>query len=542
MSEKWWDMSDDELDDLFRDASDKVDIPFESSSFDKLRQKIDIQRKPEHPQGYKNRWLVLLAGLFLIVGAGLVYHFVNKKQSSVIASKGDNLTEIGGNIEQKNIIQPSTQSSIVSSETSPKEEIKKESNSLKHENLPNNLVNSSKQKEKVIEKSNPLLSVSPRIVEKTNLTPSSVSTSAKIKENKIVDSQLSSVENTEKNGQARAESSIELSGKDNHTKAKENSGITNSSPAEPDLANNQLIMKGRIKKGIQIYSTDNQVVGVKNSKNSKIQKRKNNALNTIILEQNTSPIIENLVIIPEKIASEEVVDRTNFYGVNDLKNKDSKSLLTEIHPELPNYVDSLPRTVRPVKFSRFGVRFVLSPDMNSIENLGKTALGGSVGLLFEYKVTKKLTVQTGMVYSNKNYVGSFDDYHNWKEWKGYHPSKPTEVDGGCTVFDIPINLRLNLFQKPKQTWFVSSGVSSYWMISENYTYIYAWAPPKAVNWNDNSNYYFSVLNFSVGLDRQISKHFSVQIEPYLKTPLKNVGRGGVNLYSSGILFSTKYQF
>jgi hypothetical protein len=88
MSEKWWDMSDDELDDLFREASDKVEVPFKSSSFDKLRQKIDIQRTPEPPKGYKKRWLVLLAGLFLMVGVGLVYRSVSKKQGLVIDSKG----------------------------------------------------------------------------------------------------------------------------------------------------------------------------------------------------------------------------------------------------------------------------------------------------------------------------------------------------------------------------------------------------------------------------------------------------------------------
>jgi hypothetical protein len=121
--------------------------------------------------------------------------------------------------------------------------------------------------------------------------------------------------------------------------------------------------------------------------------------------------------------------------------------------------------MKPLKFSRFGLRLVLSPDFNSIENLGKMALGGSVGLLFEYKISKKLIVQTGMIYSKKSYIGSFDDYHNWTEWKTYHPSKPTEVDGGCKVVDIPINLRLNLFQKPKQTWFVSSGISSYCLVA-----------------------------------------------------------------------------
>jgi hypothetical protein len=51
-----------------------------------------------------------------------------------------------------------------------------------------------------------------------------------------------------------------------------------------------------------------------------------------------------------------------------------------------------------------------------------------------------------------------------------------------------------------------------------------------------------MMNFSVGFEKQMSKRLNFQIEPYLKTPLKNLGRGGVNLYSSGVLFSTKYEF
>lgn len=525
MSEKWWDMSDDELDDLFRDASDKVDVPFESSSFDKLRQKIDIQRKPELPQRYKSRWLVLLAGLFLIVGVGLVYHSVNKRQSLVIDSKGDNSTEIIGNIEQKNTMQPSNPSSSVSSETSPKEEIQKESHSLKHENLPNNLANLSKQKERVIEKLNPLLSVSPRTAQ-----PLSVETQTKAEGN------------AEKNVHTRTESNVELSEKDGHTKTKENSVITNSSPANTTLANNQPINKSQKKENIRIYNADNQVVFAKNSKNSKVKKGKHNASNPMILAQNTSLIIENSIIIPEKIASEKMVDRTNFYGVNDLKNKEYKSPLSEIPTDLPPYIDSLPKISKSPKLRHFGIRVALSPDINSIENLDYSALGGSVGLLFEYRISKKLALQTGVSYSSKKYVGDFEYYHAWPDWTKGHPSKPTEVDGKCKVIDIPINLRVNIFQKPHQTWFVSAGVSSYILLNETYIYNYAWSPAKTSDWSDKSSFYWSTLNLSIGWEKQVSKHLSFQAEPYLKTPLKGVGRGLVNLYSSGILFSTKYQF
>ena len=525
MSEKWWDMSDDELDDLFREASDKVDVPFESSSFDKLRQKIDIQRKPEPAQGYKKRWLVLLAGLFLMVGIGLVYRFGNDL-------KDNNSTEI---VKHENT--PKRLDILSSDKIQNKDSKLSKSKKLVNENEILSL-----PKENLTKKSDPNKgdkTLLPSRITKQNLERLSVEPQTTTGEKTLLSSRT-------------IKENLERSSVETQTTTTENNLLNNSKVV---IENKQVtfglnhpktyvIEQDKVVENIDFKSINkkNKLIRFNNSKNNKDREGKSYHSNYQVTDQNALPIVENTSEISSNNLPEETINRVNFYNVDFLKNKESKSLLTEIHPELPDYVDSLPRTIKSIKFSKFGVRFVVSPDFNSIENLGKMALGGSVGLLLEYKISKKLIVQTGMVYSDKSYVGSFDDYRNWKEWKGYHPSKPTQVDGGCTVFDIPINLLLNLFQKPKQTWFVSSGVSSYWMMNENYTYNYAWTSPREVGWSDNSKYYFSVLNFSVGLERQISKQFSLQVEPYLKTPLKSVGRGGVNLYSSGVLFSTKYEF
>ena len=525
MSEKWWDMSDDELDDLFRDASDKVEVPFDSSSFDKLRHKMDSQRQPEISKGFNKRLLLLLAGLILLLGAGLVYRFDGKKGYFT----GNNSTEVAEDRDNKN--------TAVSSEINQKDVIDNKTAPLKPEI-------SSEQRSKAVEKLNAMLPVDKQTNKiatfgKAELSPiNTTETHSQTAEKKIINQEkigektkiLISLQKIKKENSER--SSVETTGSNNQIRAEKN--------------DNQVISDSQIKTSKIIYqnsnNTDNKLVTNNTSKNRKDRKGKNYASNPINIEQIKLPISENSSIIQEKTVSEETVDRKVFYDVNELNNKDSKSLLTNIRTELPHYVDSLPSMTKPIKYSKFGFRLALSPDFNSIENLGTSALGGTVGLLFEYKLSKKLILQTGITYSSKKYIGSFDDYHNWTDWKGYHPSKPTEVDGGCKIIDIPINLRVNLFQKPKQTWFVSSGISSYLMTKESYTYIYNWSPSKTSNWNDNSKYYWSVLNFSVGFDRQISKHFSLQIEPYLKTPLKSVGRGGVNLYSSGLLFSTKYEF
>jgi hypothetical protein len=526
MSEKWWDMSDDELDDLFREASDKVDVPFDSSAYNKLRQKIAEQPKSEPPKGFKKRWLLLLAGLFLMVSVGLVYRFGNDL-------KENNSTEIVTNIEKKNIVKNPLLS--VSPQTTPK------TNGTSLLSVKTPTTTESLQKEHIIEKLKAPLSVTSQTKEESNLIRTFIEKQGVEKANSLTNQpKRKSGQLDEKVNEAYSQSNTKSDFPNNSEEVAENKQVT----FRLNDSKTYAIEQNKVVENINfdLKNTNNKLIRFNNSKNNKDREGKSYPSNLQIIGKNDLPLLENPNNIPTENLSEETINKTNFYDVDFLKNKSLKSLLTDIHTELPDYVDSLPRTMKPVKFSKFGMRLVLSPDFNSIENLGKMALGGSVGLLFEYKISKKLVVQTGMVYSKKSYIGSFDNYHNWSEWKGYHPSKPTEVDGGCKVIDVPFNLRLNLFQKPKQTWFVSSGISSYWMVNESYTYNYAWSPSKTSDWSDNSKYYFSVLNFSVGLEKQISKRFNLQVEPYLKTPLKNVGRGGVNLYSSGLLFSTKYEF
>jgi hypothetical protein len=548
MSEKWWDMSDDELDDLFREASDKVDVPFDSTAYNKLRQKIAAQPMSEPSRGFKKSWLLLLAGLFLMVGVGLVYRFGDDL-------KEDFLTENVKNVDTGNKVKPRNVPLPVETQTTSLKKLERSSvgtqttTLVKPLNVPLS-VGTQTTTLKKLEKS----SVSPQTTaerssvgtQTTAESSAGTQTTAKRIQTTVEDSLFS----INKDGKTLLSVSSQTTTTENLAKSSVKTQTTTAVVENKQVTfglNNQktyAIEQNKVIENIDFESVNkkNKLIRFNNSKNNKDREGKNYPLNSQISEQSPSSIIENSSNNLKENLPEETISKTNFYDVNFLKNKDSKSLSTDIRLELPPFVDSLPRTMKPVKFSRFGLRLVLSPDFNSIENMEKMALGGSVGLLFEYKISKKLVIQTGMVYSSKSYVGSFDDYNNWKDWKGYHPSKPTEVDGGCSVFDIPINIRLNLFQKPKQTWFISSGVSSYWMMKENYTYNYAWGLPREVGWNDNSKYYFSMMNFSVGFEKQISKRLNFQIEPYLKTPLKNLGRGGVNLYSSGVLFSTKYEF
>jgi hypothetical protein len=515
MSEKWWDMSDDELDDLFREASDKVEIPFDSSAFDKLRHKIDNQPEAIAPKSVKKRWLLPLA-LLLLVGVGLVYYFTSKR----VALKNNISTKIAekANHESRHL--------------SPSENIKsKNREAFGKDNNPSSAKTPTKQGENMEALSstkNDVLALS-KTAKLANLkfiptknTKKKVAKVAETKQEKIATTDaknsISPLLESEIKTQETANKLI------NATISTESTTKTFENNLTISRVNSTLLRKQKEKQQSQSSFTQKQAV----------------KQNTTKHDVNIS--LENAAII-QKTEAEEVVNRSNFFGINDLAHKNTKSLLTDFSVDLPPFIDSLPRPKSTPKLFRFGIRLVVSPDINSIEYIEPSRLSGSLGVLVEYKISKKLILQTGVIYSSKNYAGDFDYYHSWAEnWQKYHPSKPTEVDGGCKVLDLPINIRLNILQKPRHAWFVSSGVSSYIMLNETYTYNYAWSPAKTVDWSDKSNFYWSTLNFSLGYEKQITKHLTLQFEPYFKTPLKSVGRGSVNLYSSGVLFSTKYVF
>jgi hypothetical protein len=563
MSEKWWDMSDDELDDLFRDASDKVDVPFDSSAFNKLRQKIDSQ--PEAIKGFKKRWLLPLAGLFLLAGLGLVYRFTSSNEDGLVNKNETVIDKSIENIDRKNNTLSFDNQQVTTKSTAEKTDenlslpsqktqgVTEESISRHTQDLAqksNDLTEREVNKSEVIGTHSQVKTGEQKVAVKGKSNPSYLETQATTGEPKL------SVKGKVK------QSAIEVTSTDNQIKAEEKSIVTE---REKKIA----FSKNNITKNENANLPDQTKIYTQNSENQSVENfsfQKNNVVKDNWKSKNKKQVYssnsktnglfqpiegQNIYVpkaeeslLPKENTSEETVTKTNFFGVDYLANKATKSLVTNVQPtEIQPYIDSLPRKTVSPKFSRFGVRLALAPDINSTESTYSTPLGSSFGILFEYKLSKKFILQTGVTFSNKKYNGSFDDYHNFANtWTKFFTSKPTSVNGQCTVIDIPINLRMNVFQKTNQMWFVSTGVSTYIMPTEGYTYNFSWGAPKTVEWSDNGKYNWSILNFSVGFEKQFSKHLYFQVEPYLKTPLSGLGRGGLNLYSSGLLFSTKYSF
>ena len=195
------------------------------------------------------------------------------------------------------------------------------------------------------------------------------------------------------------------------------------------------------------------------------------------------------------------------------------------------------------------VRFAVSPDLSGIGLKNFARPGTNIGLLLEYRLSSRWSIQAGVIQSTKVYKALTSEYTVPGRFVEITHETTESVDGRCTMFDIPINMRYDVVVKSRldgalpTRWFLSGGVTSYIMKKEEYHYTY---PPHTYNQPEDysassGGYGFSHINVSMGYERSISRRLSWQIEPFMKMPLKGVGFFKVNLSSTGAFFSLRYK-
>jgi hypothetical protein len=183
------------------------------------------------------------------------------------------------------------------------------------------------------------------------------------------------------------------------------------------------------------------------------------------------------------------------------------------------------------------------PDLSTVKFGPVYKTGYNFGVQVGYRFSNRWSVNTGVIYTKKFYKADSADFHYKTNWPNY---KLRNVEGNCAMWEIPVNVRYDVSFNEKRRWFVSTGLSTYLMDKEDYILYYG------NNWNNyiteapvkndvNSNYIFSIVNLSAGMERSFGKRFSLQAEPYLKVPLKGLGMGSMRMTSYGVLFTLKYK-
>ncbi len=183
----------------------------------------------------------------------------------------------------------------------------------------------------------------------------------------------------------------------------------------------------------------------------------------------------------------------------------------------------------------FYTGFIAGADLSFVKYQSMEPIGYNVGLLAGYKFSK-FSIESGLYFVKKNYYTD-GEYFDKSDIPYFAEAEILSVNGYCRMFEIPLNIKYDVSEKKKHTWFVTAGVSSFIMNKEFYNYEYI----KNGQWrNGSSSYYhstqnwFSVLNLSAGYQLKTGAKTNLRIEPYYKTSFNGIGTGSLSISSMGI--------
>ena len=185
------------------------------------------------------------------------------------------------------------------------------------------------------------------------------------------------------------------------------------------------------------------------------------------------------------------------------------------------------------------------PDLSTIKWQELQNPGYSVGVLLGYRFNRRLAVEVSGLWAHKVYYTS-GEYFN--KAKTGIPQNITvgNMNGTCSMFEIPINLRWDFLYTKSGSFYATAGLSSYIMKRENYSYVasYQGASPWMADksYQNSGNNYLSMMGLSLGYQLHWKGVGDVRIEPYFKVPLKGVGIGSLPITSSGLYLGITRSF
>lgn len=194
---------------------------------------------------------------------------------------------------------------------------------------------------------------------------------------------------------------------------------------------------------------------------------------------------------------------------------------------------------------RLTLSMAFSTDLNTVNALSNSKAGLSFGIGMNYKISKLISVGTGLYYSQKNYTSDRYSYYTIEKPFSTWASYSKQIDASCKVIDVPLNVNVLLNKTKKMGIIASAGLSSYIMLSEKYNFIYNPTPAYPSSGREytikNANkHILSIVNLSLGIEKPLGNQSSIIIQPYAKLPLSGIGQGETDLKSFGIGFQLNY--
>ena len=270
------------------------------------------------------------------------------------------------------------------------------------------------------------------------------------------------------------------------------------------------------------------------------------------IDQKTSGFVEDLaVVLPNEKGTSKNDTLLNVYRVDEapwfsLETLPSAWALNQVVlnrlPE-PLIIGCTMEAPRVAKVKSWGLGLSAGPDLASVNANGSTAYGLNAGLAFDYRIGKRWVFQGSGQYLLKNYIA---DQKEYVAPKGFWPTRsyPKSTEGTCDMLQWSVDLRYNWLAKPKFKSFVSIGSSSWTILKEEYEFYYAKDYPGLIyHWSSSQdkNYWLSMAQMGIGIEKTIRPGLSLQLNWFAQMPLKGVGNGKVEIYSSGLGFMVHKQ-
>lgn len=187
---------------------------------------------------------------------------------------------------------------------------------------------------------------------------------------------------------------------------------------------------------------------------------------------------------------------------------------------------------------------VMAPDLSTAGGLSNFERPGyKVGLTAEVNLTDRLAITGGIIHSKVNYSARGREYHPPAGYQG-QTIIPQQTFAECALLDIPISLKYDVAQWGRSRFYATAGVASYIMLNEDYRFKYAnYAEDQPHEWSakTGTKHWLSNASFSVGYEWALHPNWGIQVEPFIRLPLREVGWGNVKLYSVGTFISLNYR-
>lgn len=198
---------------------------------------------------------------------------------------------------------------------------------------------------------------------------------------------------------------------------------------------------------------------------------------------------------------------------------------------------------KPRRQTAFSFALLAGADESTVKFRYGNQAGVNIGLMAGYHFSRRWSIHSGVIYTQKNYKMAGQDFTAPKgSIISYY--KLETVDGYCRMWEVPLLARYTLNPSAKNTIFLSTGLSSYFMTRENYNYFYYYnnqPVTRSYSYPSDDTHVLSIWHLSAGFDKPIGRHLSLQVEPYAKLPLGGIGLGNIRLSSFGVNFSVQFR-